>query len=102
MNEESSLQQKLNRETAKIEWQALEAHHQQGAVIIVDLNLDLITVAMAFAEDKRESVERWLKNGDVEKVSESTATTWSESKTELWAVVVAPWVLVQEIKDSDI
>ena len=96
MNEDESLKQKLNRETAKIHWRALEDHHKQGAVIMVSSNLDLITVAIAFAEDNRPLVEKWLNQVEVAKVSQTQAATWTESNPELWAVVIAPWVLVQE------
>ena len=96
MNEDESLKQKLNRETAKIHWRALEDHHKQGAVIMVSSNLDLITVAIAFAEDNRPLVEKWLNQAEVAKVSQTQAATWTESNPELWAVVIAPWVLVQE------
>ncbi len=96
MNEDEPLKQKLNRETAKIHWQALEQHHQQGAVITVSPKLDLITVAVAFAEDNRTAVEKWLGESEIEKTSEKQAKAWSEINPELWAVVVAPWILVQE------
>lgn len=96
MTEHESLQQKLNRETAKIQWKALQEHHQQGAVIAVSPALDLVSVAVALAEDNRAAVEAWLNNSSIEKVSEGQAKTWSDQDSELWAVVVAPWVLVQD------
>ena len=62
----------------------------------VEPALDLIEVAQAVAENKADKVSAWLASGEVGKVAESRALELVERDPVLWAVVVAPWVLVQD------
>lgn len=106
MNESNQIQtetltEKLNRDTARIAWSALENHYQEGSVIAVDDSLDLIEVAANFSLDNTEKVKAWLTAALVARVSEEKAQKWRESDQQVWAVVVAPWVLVQDRKPGD-
>ncbi len=100
MHEEDDdlLRAKLNSETAKISWKELERHFARGVVIRVAGELDLIEVAFHMARDDRTAVERWLTEGSVARASEADARGWAERTPSFWAVVAAPWVLVQEIR----
>lgn len=103
MNETASidpaeLKLKLNRDTAKINWAALSEQQQNEAVVEVDSSLDLILVACEFVQDNRSQVAEWLEAGLVAKVSDAQDQDWQKDDREMWAVVVAPWVLVQQIK----
>jgi len=86
---------KLNQDTAKIAWSALHEHQQQDSVILVSTDLDLIDVACEFALDNSEQVRLWLAEAQIEKVRDEQAVAWNTEDRQLWAVVVAPWVLVQ-------
>jgi len=86
----------LHRQTARIHWQELEPHFARGVVIHVAGDLDLVEVAVCFAGDDRVAVEKWLASGQVGPLATGVARDWSRTEPELWAVVVAPWVLVQE------
>ncbi|RRQ21790.1 DUF2288 domain-containing protein [Thiohalobacter thiocyanaticus] len=86
----------LNQETARIRWAELERHFARGVVIRVARELDLVAVAVAFANDDRAAVEAWLEGGALNHLDTDTARDWRERDPELWAVVTAPWVLVQE------
>ena len=88
--------QELHTETARISWQELEVHFARGVVIKVASDLDLVEVAVGFANDDKPAVERWITAGQVEHLGVETARDWSGRDPELWAVVVAPWVVVQE------
>ena len=90
--------QALNRETARIHWQELETHFARGVVIQVDSALDLVEVATCFANDDKRAVEARVKGGKVKHLDTLTAKDWGGRDPELWAVVVAPWVVVQERK----
>lgn len=92
------IRQKLNHDTAKIAWSALHEHQQQQSVITVSVDLDLIDVACEFTLDNHEQVKTWLEQAKIEKVSDDQAQAWLAVERELWAVVVAPWILVQEPK----
>ncbi len=91
---------KLNRDTAKINWSTLEEHHQKEAVFRVDNSLDLVTVAAEFVQDNHSRVQEWLEKGDIVKVGVKRGQQWLDDDAELWAVVVAPWILVQEIEQG--
>ena len=86
---------KLNRETARIHWQELQRFYAQGAVLEVAPTLDLIAVAVAMADDDASQIQQYLGCGDLSRVGEVRAQQWLDAGQELWAVVVAPWVLVQ-------
>lgn len=87
----------LNTETAKLSWNELEPHFARGSVIRVNKGLDLIKVAAVIAQDDKESLKDWLDTGEVGNASTDDAKGWSACESEFWAVVVAPFVIVQEI-----
>lgn len=91
---------KINQETAKISWSSLQRFFAQGTAVWVDQGLDLVEVALAIAEDSAERVGSWMSEGSVSKVSDQQARDWIERDALVWAVVVRPWVLVQESEDS--
>lgn len=95
------LRQKLNQETARVHWSELERHYARGVLVKVDATLDLVEVAANMAVDDAAQVQDWLEQGLIQRVAVEDAKRWEELGTELWAVVVAPWVLVQEVADRD-
>jgi len=97
MSEEpSTLYAKLLGETASITWTELQPFFARGALLWVEPTLDLIEVAQAVAENDAAKVSTWLGTGEVGKVAEALALELVERDPTLWAVVVAPWVLVQD------
>lgn len=86
---------KIVSETARINWLELQKFYAAGTVITVAPELDLVDVAFAFSLDNKATVADWLAAGTVERTSEQQAQLWFNNKTELWAVVISPWVLVQ-------
>jgi hypothetical protein len=94
--EPSTLYAKLLGETASITWKELEPFFARGALLWVDPGLDLIAAAEAVATDEGEKVAAWLATDKVAKLSETRALDLFERDPELWAVVVSPWILIQE------
>lgn len=95
-SEIETLHLKLNRETAKLTWHELQRHFAAGAVVEVEPSLDLIEVAVAFANDDSASVSGWMSKGGITKVDDQRAAHWLANEAAMWTVVVRPWVLVQE------
>lgn len=93
------LEARLNMETGRIRWVELQPFFARGQTIRVAPELDLVRVASAFAEDRAEQVGAWRGQGRVTEVNADDARHWYERDAELWAVVVAPWVLVQEVRE---
>jgi hypothetical protein len=94
---EENLTQKINRETARIHWKALEPHFAAGQLITVATELDLILVARAMAEDDATTIKRWMDKQQLMPTSDQQAAIWQEINAELWAAVIKPWVLVQAV-----
>ncbi len=92
------LRSRLNTETARIGWRDLQRFYAQGQVLLVDDHLDLIEVAASVAEDKAELVRGWMEAGQLSQPDADCAQQWYDEERQLWAVVVAPWVLVQREK----
>lgn len=92
------LRAKINGETSTLSWGDLALFFARGVVIKVDAQLDLIDVAAAFSEDNGSIVSQWMATGQVGKLDDQSAQDWAGRNPTLWAVVVAPWVLVQEGK----
>lgn len=99
-DEASDLLLKLNRETSRILWKDLQRFYAQGAVLVVEPGLDLITAAAAVANDDAAAVASWMKGEQLKKATEEVALNWLAEDCEVWAVVVAPWVLVQKERSS--
>lgn len=90
------LRARLNTETARITWNELAPHFARGMLVTVDAGLDLVDVAAAFVENRLDAVDAWVESGQVARSDDDDARRWAKSDALLWAVVVAPWVLVQE------
>ncbi len=83
--------------TAQIDWHTLEPHFARGEVLVVDLALDLVSVAEALISDDSTKVKQWMAQGQLAVATDSQAVDWFERNPDtLWATVVRPWVLVQE------
>ncbi len=95
---ELSTKEKLFGETALINWYELQRFFAQGTVLWVSKDLDLVTIATLFAEDKASELAPFLESENIAPVSNDQARHWYDNEKELWSVVVAPFVLVQEPK----
>lgn len=87
-------------ETARITWKELQRFYAQGNVIQVHEALDLVQVATAFSKDDPVQVGAWMKSEQVGAVTDTQALQWFENDADVWAVTVAPFVLVQSIVSS--
>lgn len=90
------LRARLNLETAKIGWSGLQRQFAKGLVLKVMPDMDLIDTAARMIQDEKNSVNDWLEQKKIVQASTEDARRWNEEDPDLWAVVVAPWVLVQE------
>ena len=88
----------LDAEAGDILWADLERHFARGVVVVVAPDLDLIEVAKAFSNDDAKMLKQWLDQKLVTKAQDDHARRWSSQGNRLRAIVVAPWVLVQEPK----
>lgn len=89
------LNDKLNLETARIAWHELQPHFARGAAVYVAPDLDLVNIAHLMAEDNSSAIALLMREGKLGLVSEAQAQQFWQDNPLMWAVVVAPWVLVQ-------
>jgi len=96
----AELRDTLNLETGQLAWRELQRHFARGAVIVVARELDLIDVAVAFTQDDPAQTKTWIASGQIAHASDTDARHWQEHSSVFWSLVVAPWVLVQELDDK--
>lgn len=87
----------LNAQTGKIGWPELQPHFARGVVIRVAPEMDLVEVAVCFARDEKDPLKQWMEQGLVAKATDADAKDWLTRSPLFWAVVSAPFVLVQEV-----
>lgn len=87
---------RLNLETSRIHWHELQTYYARGQVVRVAPELDLLSVAAELTADNKAQFEQWMAGGQVGEVAPDLARAWYDRNAELWAVVIAPWVLVQD------
>jgi hypothetical protein len=88
----------LNQETSKIPWLEMQKFFASGSAIFVNEELDLVETAAELSLDNKAALEHWMYQGKVAPVNDEQAKLWLAHDTVVWAVVIAPWVLVQPVK----
>jgi hypothetical protein len=53
------------------------------------------------SRDNTTQVDAWLAAGELTPVADAQALAWYEADAEVWAVVVKPFVLVQDPAGRD-
>ncbi|MEM1111472.1 MAG: DUF2288 domain-containing protein [Pseudomonadota bacterium] len=92
---EAFLRREYLSQTAQIHWHELQTYFAGGNVVQVAAELDLVEVAVQLGLDNSAQFEAWIGAGQIAPVSDDLARAWFEVNQRLWAVVAAPWVLVQ-------
>lgn len=93
------VQAKINLETAQIPWRELQRFFASGTAIAVAPGLDLTEVGGVIARDESAQLKQWMDASLVDSVTDTQATNWYEQDALVWAVVIKPWVLVQEVRN---
>lgn len=94
------LRQKLNLETGKIRWEELQILFARGVVVAVAPTEDLVEIAASLAHDQAGQIETLIQSGALKRAMDDDASRWHHKGQLFWSVVVAPWVLVQEINET--
>ena len=90
---------KIISETARIPWKDLQRHFAAGRALYVAGELDLVDAAFAVQDDDLSKVKDWTEQQLLAPVNDEQARRWFETDAVLWAVVIKPWVLLQEIHE---
>lgn len=95
-NEISTLYAQLLGETAQISWTEIMPQFAKGNVIWVASAQDLVAVAEHIINDDKKKISALMQQKALHVLSDDIALDYAQREPELWAVVVSPWVLVQE------
>ena len=97
----SSLEEKLRSELQETRWDALALHAERGRLIVVSPKLDLLTAALAIAEDNKSDVETFLTAGLLCKAGEAEIAAYNqEDNPRFQFVIVQPFVLACLLEDE--
>ncbi len=94
------IKKEILTETSKIPWHELQRFFASGLVLFTRSEVDLVEVAYQFSLDNKDQVEQWLNEKKITQVSDQQALKWVEEDATVWAVVVKPWILVQELTNE--
>jgi hypothetical protein len=97
-NRDETLRSTIKDEIGFIAWKSLARFFAGGTAVAVDAELDLAEVAFQFSQNNKSIVEQWMSEEKVNKVSDGQAKTWFETDATVAAIVISPWVLVQEVE----
>lgn len=95
---DDELRAHLHGETSKLPWVDLEKHFARGVIFKVANGTDILDVAIVMSRDDKDTLKKWIDEGKISGAEIDDAKKWHESSASLWTVVIAPWVLVQEIE----
>ncbi len=91
----------LNLETGKISWKELELYFAKGILLRVNNKSDLIKIAETIALNDTRKLEEIILNKEIEFVTSGWVKDNCSGNPDLWAVVVAPYVVCQLIKTTE-
>lgn len=96
-----ALRARLEASAGPVLYGDLAAHLRRDAVLLVAAGVSLVDCGVAIARDDAAAVEGWLASGALRRPSAAERATWAAWTEPRWtAIVVQPFVLVQEIADA--
>ncbi len=93
------LRREYHGQTARIRWEDLQVHYARGALVCAATGMNLVEVAVELGMDNADQFEAWIDSDKISRPTEQEAQLWFEANTEFWAVVAAPWVLIQPLTE---
>ena len=94
----STASERLEKYTGEVTWKYLKSHFEAGALVYIDQALSITEVGEAFTSDDAARVKEWRGKGDIVTPSAPHAEYWEQSGTVFRALVVSPFVLIQELE----
>lgn len=93
---------KLEETIGEVLGSDLAAHLRRGAVFVVAPSLSLVDCGEAIARDDSAKVGAWVASGALRRPTTEETTAWLAASERKWlAVVVQPYVLVQDAPTTD-
>ncbi|WP_020675094.1 DUF2288 family protein [Geopsychrobacter electrodiphilus] len=90
--------ERFEKDLAEIDWRSLRIHARRDALILVDLQLDLIEVAIKVTADAAEQVGSWIEKGLLCKPTAEQMSCWETVLDKPFHMLIAaPYILFQEV-----
>jgi len=86
----------LHLETAKIPWLELQRFFASGKLLLLQSSEDMLDVASSLVANDVKRLQQLIDEGSIVHPDDEQAKLWLKNDATLWAVVLNPWVLVQE------
>jgi len=84
-------------------WEWLEEHANEGRLLIVAANLELVEVGLALAEDDISIVKQWLDDGWLYRPTAAEINHWHQHKNlEFESLIIQPFVLSRSPTNQEI
>jgi hypothetical protein len=100
MTLQQALREQLTKRLGPVQFGDLNAHLERDAVFIVRPDVDLVACGVAVATDDVDQVRAWILEGRLRKPSRQERERWPLELDRRWnAIVVQPFVLVQDVAD---
>ena len=101
--EQSTLRKKLMSEVDRVSWRPLAPHHERGVLWLLAMDLDLVEVGMAVAEDRVSDVSAWIQTGQLRRPTDGEVQAWFDDPVaqHFAFLIVQPFVLAVEFKGSE-
>ena len=97
----SHMVESFQRDLGEVCWRDLRVHLQRDALILVASELDIISAAVAVAEDDSPQVEEWITAGRIGKPSRGQLDDWEQLLDKPFRMlIVQPFILIQEVADA--
>lgn len=97
INQREELKQKFRSELEQADWNGLKAHHERGALFLVDGDLDLYEVACSIALDEVGAVKAWVQQELLRQPDHDEVKFWeSDEYRKLGSfLILQPYVILQ-------
>lgn len=92
---ELTTKEKLNQETAILTWKELEVFFAQGKLLTVDPSCDLIDVASQISDNDAKQLQHLVDKNLIQFATPNWIKENCNDKTQLWTVVIAPYIITQ-------
>ena len=89
------------QDLAEVDWRSLRIHTQRDALILVDVELDLVEVACKVTADEATEVGGWIENGLIVKPTADQLASWeTELDKPFRMLIAAPYILIQDSQNA--
>lgn len=88
----------LNKETSKMPWSQMQKFFASGSTIYVSNEFDLLDIASDLVMDNNARIKALMDDAHIHNVNDEQAAHWLSQDTNMWVVVLEPYVLVQPVQ----